>query len=396
MAAASLLTLADPIFDLTDTGPWAVITVVILMQQTLGATTQKAASRCRGTVVAAAAAMLTAFCCHSLPDYVAGTFLVCCVLVGTWALTLLSTAPKYASWQYAITMSCLSYVFLALLAYRERMLASFYRILMVVAGALIAWVASLAPPQLRARKQLRLILAENCCKTASAIGFAVDAFVTGRTLEMVEQFDAGQRSDDLHRNYREVITSRNKVEEAATAAFWEQARPGEWELSRYRELALLDRRIVYGLVAIDQLLRMPCTPIGRANATFESATIRRDLETASELMQAALHRLAHTSVCGTRHRGVSTAPEPFAMKASICALQRALVDLLRGASAVQKAESAPQFSRQVAVIQLVIDTALRVEALQEAAERAAEGGRVASASIPELHETPPIKEVSGH
>ena len=155
VAAASSLTLVDSIFEMTDTGPWAVITVVILMQQTLGATTQKAVNRCAGTVLAAAAAMLTGLCCHSLPESLAVPFLVCCVLLGTYALTLLGSTPGWAKWQYAITMSCLTYVFLALLAYRERVLASAYRILMVVAGALIACVASLAPPRLRAWKQLR-------------------------------------------------------------------------------------------------------------------------------------------------------------------------------------------------------------------------------------------------
>ena len=240
------------------------------------------------------------------------------------------------------------------------------------------------------------MLAENCTKTASAIGFAIDTFVAGRTLESVEQIDAGTvQSDELHRNYREVITSRHSVEEAATAAYWERARPGEWELAKYRELSLLNRRIVYGLVAIDQLLRMPnASPrppaLERANTNVATeCKIQEALEATSEMMQAVLQRIAHTSVRGTLHGRHSTAPEPYAMRASTCALQSALADYLRLPSAVPKEEAVPHFSRQVAVVQLVIDTALRVEALQEAAERgSAPADDSRSATLPEAQQTP--------
>ena len=53
---STLLTLVDAVYALSELGAWATITVVIVMQPTLGSTNNKAFQRCLGTVFAAAVA----------------------------------------------------------------------------------------------------------------------------------------------------------------------------------------------------------------------------------------------------------------------------------------------------------------------------------------------------
>ena len=51
---SSVFTLNDAAYDFTSNGSWATVTVVIVMQSTLGSTTNKAIQRCLGTIFAAA------------------------------------------------------------------------------------------------------------------------------------------------------------------------------------------------------------------------------------------------------------------------------------------------------------------------------------------------------
>lgn len=154
---ASTLTLSEDVHRVTDTGPWAVITVVILMQQTVGATVQKAANRCIGTILAAAAAVLTGVLCRTIPHQVGGVILLqLCMFTVTYRCTQLSGSTRWADWKYAIFLCCMTYNFLALLAFRENLASSIFRMLMVAAGAVIAVCCSMLPPQQRATTQLRL------------------------------------------------------------------------------------------------------------------------------------------------------------------------------------------------------------------------------------------------
>ena len=57
---STLLTLVDAVYALSELGAWATITVVIVMQPTLGSTNNKAFQRCLGTVFAGRALFLRA------------------------------------------------------------------------------------------------------------------------------------------------------------------------------------------------------------------------------------------------------------------------------------------------------------------------------------------------
>eukprot|EP00966_Prymnesium_polylepis_P320802 7377172-Prymnesium_polylepis.1 len=212
------------------------------------------------------------------------------------------------------------------------------------------------------------MLAENCFKTATAVGSAVDAFVEGRHLSAVTDMDSGvSEEDELHTAYREVITSRTAFEDAASAARWENRVRGEWDIDTYRNISRADRRIVYGVVAIDQLLRVPELPPPSPGPSLFQRTLTEPLQSTSELMQAVLCRIAYS----TAHRrrasdAAGAAPAPFMLRRSIDTLQSALASYVQA----REATTSANFTRHAAVVQLLIDTALRVEGLQQAADRA--------------------------
>jgi len=367
VAVATVFTLSDDLYRVTETGPWAVITVVILLQPTQGATVQKSVNRCLGTIVAAGAAVLTGLCCRGMPDAVAVPFLIACMLVVTFLCTFVTGVASWRNWHYAALLCCFTYDFLALLAFREQVSSSLYRLLMVTSGAAVALFFAILPPQQRASEQIRLMLAENCLKTAAAVRFATETFVNGRTLPSLADIENGEvKSDVLHQAYHDVILSRTPFEEAVSNAWWEWQWRCHRDLSNtnYRKLSRADRHIVYGLVALDHLMRSPDAENGRGLA-FETM-LKPKLEALGVLMPALLCHVAHFSEHGKGKNDFASACHARALRAAIGELQTTLTEY----GQLSEVHPVKGFTRDIAIGQLLIDTAMRVHDLYDAAERA--------------------------
>ena len=115
-----------PLFDVADSvtmgfGAWAVVTVVVVMQPTLGATLSKGVQRLVGTVIAASTASIAGYGArHLLPPPFSLLFMVALLSVTTAALNFKSTAPANSTWAYAYLISSLTFAFLAIKAFHEQ------------------------------------------------------------------------------------------------------------------------------------------------------------------------------------------------------------------------------------------------------------------------------------
>ena len=193
----ALLALVDDMYTFTQSGPWAVVTVVITMQPTVGATVYKAVQRCLGTVFAAiAAALVGSFASQLLPGPQAQVMLGVVLMVATAALNYLSTAKEWTKWSYAIFLSYLTFDFLVLQAYRESFATSLNRILMIAVGAAAAALISCLPPRVVAFDQVRGMCADSLCDSADALLAATQAYTEGRRLRRLESIDFDAERDD--------------------------------------------------------------------------------------------------------------------------------------------------------------------------------------------------------
>ena len=173
---ASLLSICDPIYSFTATGGWAVVTVIVLSQRTVGATMLKFTERTLGTAAAAAAASICGLAVDRyLPDFWQPLAVASLLFVVTvYCIYRADTG----SWTYAYTMTALTFNFLLLLCYRQPELAVHAaRLLMIVIGGLTTLLVSVAPPQLTAHEKAGTVLSESFEDAARAIRTVGAAFV---------------------------------------------------------------------------------------------------------------------------------------------------------------------------------------------------------------------------
>ena len=227
----TLLTLLDGVYAFNELGAWATITVVITMQPTVGSpkpkpkpepepkrssnphphskphsnpsqvgsTTNKGIQRCLGTVFAAAVAALVGVSARELLPWPEAGKLVVGLAVGsvTVLLNWLSTRPEYASWQYSLFLSYLTFDFLVLRAYRETPAASLSRVFMIVLGVALALVVMWTPPQLLAYEQAASQLEGLLRDVGEAARAVTHTFASGRTLRRLDSIDRkGPTADD--------------------------------------------------------------------------------------------------------------------------------------------------------------------------------------------------------
>jgi len=99
-----------------------VVTTIIVMQPTLGATNQKALARCAGTISSASIAYLVGEYGGRLPYPWDVAIISGAILAFTATMNFVSTSqdPRLAPWQYAFFLSYLTFDFLVLGEYHEQ------------------------------------------------------------------------------------------------------------------------------------------------------------------------------------------------------------------------------------------------------------------------------------
>ena len=293
---ASLLSLCsgDRGGKVIDSAPWAVVTAVIVSQQTMGATAHKAVQRCVGTTFAAALAAAAGYSAALLsPSLVAPVVLALELFLFTVFLNYLSTAAEFKKWNYAIFLSYLTFDFLALKAYKESAAASLYRMLMISVGAAIALAVHALPPRVAAAEQVEGMLADTICDCADALIAAVRAYTEGRQLRRLESIDVDvDVDDDIHSKYAAAITSRAAFKEALTAAAWESCSGNAHKLcAACDDIGRTARRLAYTVFALDNLLRSQPLQPPRHDQPHE-ANLLRQMLAAAKVMHHELHRCA--------------------------------------------------------------------------------------------------------
>ena len=287
---AACLELIDPVQRLTKgTGVWAVMTVLIVMQtQTVGGTTHKTANRIVGTVIAALGALavgyLAALTSSETWPYLPAILVGFSIIVVTSLVTYISSAKAWAEWSYAFFLIGLTFDFLVLLEFRDDWESGVYRILMILGGAIIALVVTVAPPAILASVQLKGLLVDNLLDSAQATTRVVAAFTSGQTLHRISKLAepgveyachcrlpsrvlgvgrAARRKPlaastpltwslpvplhayrcEIHASYQAILASRSAYEAAVSAAQWEEYELcGGADWGPYKEVGLHVRR----------------------------------------------------------------------------------------------------------------------------------------------------------
>ena len=194
---ASLGSLVDALHDATHGfAPWAVVTVVVVMQPTLGSTLSKGVNRLVGTAAAAGAAACAGYGAKILlPPVYDQVALAIVIGAATTVFNYFSSAPNRKQWAYAYLIAYLTFDFLALQAFHEQPSASYHRVLMIIVGGLVAMLVKLLPTgESTAAAQAQGMLADALSDCAEAVLGATRAYATGRHISTV----SSRSTSNLH------------------------------------------------------------------------------------------------------------------------------------------------------------------------------------------------------
>lgn len=368
----SLLTLVESAHALTDTGGWAIITVLVLMQQTVGATMAKTANRCCGTILAGAGAVCAGVITQQFPPNFKAPFVALCLFSCTFFLVYKGTAPEWKTWQYALLLGNLTFAFLLILAYREDFMVSLMRIVMIVIGAVVALLVSLMPPRVTASQQLEITVRECLIEVSVAVQACVQTLLQGRRLHSLTTIDRDpSMGDPAYAAFKKVVVARASIEATADAAAWETYHNSK--SNNYLDIAVNTRRVVYTVIALDTMLRVePPEPL-HLPAAF-SSTLAEPLTKISDCMAMAVKVMANSIEEASEQKCSLRAPTA-PLHSCMLNIEHLLLELKEGLRQyVQQygstcCDDLEAFALHVSFTQLVIQTAERLRYVHDAVER---------------------------
>ena len=353
---ASLTVLIPKLDELLDgTGNWAVITVLIVLLDTPGATVSKATNRVLGTVVAALVAAAVGTGGERLERVASpsGSILIGATLAVVVGLTTwLQTEPAWKDWSYALLLSGVTYSFLVLETLNGEISTAAFRAGVIAGAALGGVILSLIPPHILAADMARSVLADALTDSASTIREVIDAFLCDKELHPRETIYANMEKDDVLRQAKlSVLQSREILKAAEGAAAWEACWASK---SRIRGLARCGRSaraVVYTAAGLDELLRHSArAPPLRADVAAEAQLAEALAQAAQALTQE--HASAVRALGFTAHSPAA----PITLTSASAALQVATDHLIRSRTTNSSAmlqEDARRFALHVTFARLL-------------------------------------------
>ena len=262
----ALIPALDAIFQ--GTGVWAVITVVFVILQTPGDTTQKILNRTVGTLIAAVLGLAVGIIGSKLSEvlYPAGHLFVAATnFAGAYAGTLLYT--EGGTWSYAFLLGTVTYVFISLSVLERGSSVAIFRAIMITLGGAIGFLVAWFPPNVRASDVARAYLADALLDTSVCAELVVHYFLTGRVLTPIHEIHVGENDDDTsHRLSKMIVFSRVPLEAAISAAKYEGT--GQ-RTESFKSSGLAVRLALRTILSADVLLRQEYRALDQSNEDEE-------------------------------------------------------------------------------------------------------------------------------
>ncbi|WOL15543.1 aluminum-activated malate transporter 1-like [Canna indica] len=239
---------------------WAVLTVVVVMEYTVGATLSKGLNRAFATLVAGAlgvAAHQIAVLCGDKGEPVLLAFFVF-ILAAAASFSRFIPEIK-ARYDYGVTIFILTFSLVAVSSYRveELIQLAHQRLATIAIGVAICLCTSIFLFPVWAGQDLHNLVAENLEKLASFFdGFAAEYFADHQRGET----SANWEGKPFLQVYKSVLNSKSKEESLANFARWEPSHGRflfrhPWE--HYLKIGALSRRCASSMDALSTCIAAP-------------------------------------------------------------------------------------------------------------------------------------------
>lgn len=242
---------------------WAIMTVVVVFEFTMGATLNKGYNRGAGTLAAGLLAIVLGQGAR-LSGHIAYPLIVGVgIFVAGGVVTFIRLWPSLKQYEFGFRTFLLTFCLIMAAEYRQDdpVNTAVNRFLIILMGAGIGLSVNLFVFPLWAGELLHESLVQNFASVADSLEACVDEYLRGTILERVpSKIFMGLAADDpVYKGYRNALVSASKEETLASFAMWEPPH-GRFKMFRYpwmqyQRVGAILRHCTYSVVALHGCLR---------------------------------------------------------------------------------------------------------------------------------------------